>query len=184
VGNFKEKNMPEDKVKDILFKKSPEEYGDEFKSHSLEIYKLYVSMADNISARRQAANSFFLTINTGLLAFLGYAKPLFGEPAGRLVLLVTLAGIVLCFSWYRLIKSYKGLNSGKFKVIHLMEGNLPLAPYDAEWEVVGRGKDRKKYVPFTHVEIYIPWVFFTIYVVLLFTFLPLREICQHVIKVP
>jgi len=33
----------------------------------VELYKLAVEMADRISARRGVANSFFLTINTGLL---------------------------------------------------------------------------------------------------------------------
>jgi hypothetical protein len=138
-----------------------------------------VASADCISARRQTANSFFLTINTALLAFLGYTRPFFGQPIGRFVLFLSLAGIVLCYSWYRLIRSYKGLNSGKFKVIHLIEGNLPLDPFDAEWETVGRGKNADKYLPFTHVEIYIPWVFIAIHIVLLLTFLPFKEIFQY-----
>ena len=180
-----DKKTPEDKIKEILFKKSQDEYGDGYKSHYLEIYKFYVSGADNISARRHTANSFFLTINTALLAFLGYTKPLLAQPAGRLVLIVTLSGILLCYFWYRLIKSYKGLNSGKFKVIHLIEQNLPLSPYDAEWEAVGRGKDRKKYLPFTHVEVYIPWIFLAVYIIIFFTFFPLKEICKYVnIKIP
>ena len=174
--------MPEDKVSATLFKKPPEEYGEAYKSHYLEIYKLYVSSADSTSSRRQTANSFFLAINTGLLAFLGYTKPFFGQPVGRLVLLVSLAGIVLCYSWHRLIKAYKGLNSGKFKVIHLIEENLPLAAFDAEWEAVGRGKEPKKYLPFTLVEIYIPWVFIVIYSILMFTFLPFREIFQYALS--
>ena len=40
-----------------------------------------------------------------------------------------------------------------------MEQHLPLAPYDAEWEAVGRGEDSKLYKPFTHVEMVIPWYF-------------------------
>jgi hypothetical protein len=47
------------------------QYGDQYTAHRLEQYKLYVEMADRIGARRQAANTFFLTINTALLAFLG-----------------------------------------------------------------------------------------------------------------
>ena len=35
----------------------------------LELYKLAVEMADRVSARRAAANAFFLTVNTALLAF-------------------------------------------------------------------------------------------------------------------
>jgi hypothetical protein len=39
--------------------------------------------------------------------------------------------------WYRLVRSYKDLNSAKFKVIHEIEKSLPISPYDAEWEAVG-----------------------------------------------
>src|ERR1700731_2937994 len=38
----------------------------------LEQYKLYLQMVDKIGDRRQSANSFFLSINTGLCALLGY----------------------------------------------------------------------------------------------------------------
>jgi hypothetical protein len=37
-------------------------------SVELELYKLAVEMADRISARRALANTFFLTVNTGLAA--------------------------------------------------------------------------------------------------------------------
>ena len=47
------------------------EYGEKYQEHLLEQYKLYVQMADKISERRQSANTFFLTINTVLIAFLG-----------------------------------------------------------------------------------------------------------------
>lgn len=66
------------------------------------------------------------------------------------------------FTWYRLLRSYKDLNSAKFKVIHEIEAQLPLAPYDMEWEKVGKGQNSKLYLPFTHVEVLIPWVFLAI----------------------
>jgi hypothetical protein len=103
--------MESDKTQEVLFRKSPDEYGERYRSDYIEIYKLYVTSADSISTRRQTANSFFLTLNTALLAFLGYAKPSITQPIGRLTLLATLAGIVLCYTWFRLILSYKGLNS-------------------------------------------------------------------------
>ena len=71
-------------------------------------------------------------------------------------------------AWYRLVKSYQGLNSGKFKIIHKLEKRLPLSPYDAEWEIVGRGEKPKLYLPFTNVEMIVPWVFFGLH---LFVFL-------------
>ena len=144
---------------------SPEAYGSEYRAHLLEQYKLYVEMADRISARRQEANTFFLSVNTALVAFLGLVVE--GEPGEVPVawaVLVSLAGVALCVFWYRLVRSYRGLNSGKFGVIHAIERRLPLVPYEAEWEAVGRGKDPGRYLPFTHVEVRVPWVFAALYV--------------------
>ena len=149
---------------------SETEYGENYRSHSLDIYKLYVGMADKISERRQSASSFFLTLNSAIVALVGYvnlsrdtesiASSYFG--------VVAIAGMVLSFLWYRLIRSYKDMNSGKFKVIHEIEKQLPLKPYDAEWTALGRGKDPSLYLPFTNIELFVPWVFFAIH---LFVFL-------------
>jgi hypothetical protein len=159
---------------EALYKTSASKYGSDYQNHLLEQYKLYVQMADKISERRQSANSFFLTVNTTLIAFLGLvASPDGGGDPGLVAspplpwsLVVAAAGVVLCYSWYRLVRSYKGLNSGKFKVVHAIESRLPVAPYDAEWEAVGRGEDKDLYLPFTHIEIHIPWVFAALYVLL------------------
>ena len=130
-------------------------YGESYQAHSLEIYKLYVQMADNISARRQSANSFFLTVNTAIVGIVGYV----GGTSGSWNWIISLAGLVLCYTWYRLIRSYKDMNSGKFKVVHEIEKELPLSPYDAEWEALGRGNDPKLYLPFTRIEIWVPGIF-------------------------
>ena len=51
-----------------------EQYGNDYSLHLLEIYKIYVEMTDRISTRRQSANSFFLSINTLLIALVGYVQ--------------------------------------------------------------------------------------------------------------
>jgi hypothetical protein len=129
-----------------------------YQAQILEQYKLYQSSAEKISDRRQTANSFFVTINTVLVSLISYLN--FGaETPSKYYWLVSLAGIAISYMWYRLVRSYKDLNSAKFKVIHEIEKSLPISPYDAEWEAVGKGEDSNLYLPFTHVEIYIPWVF-------------------------
>lgn len=153
----------------ILFKTSESEYGDDYRAHYLSIYKLYVEMADRISMRRQNANSFFLTINSAIIAVLGYVQ--FGVYLGAKLgvesgqtndfyWIISLLGMILCFVWFRLVWSYKQLNSAKYQVIHHIEQRLPIAPYDAEWEAVGRGNKSDIYRPFTNIEAAIPWVFF------------------------
>jgi len=154
-------------IKDNLFKLPPTEYGDAYQAHLLEQYKLFVESADRISQRRQNANSFFLTINTALLAFLGSIASRTGSEAVALVLWlgpVSLAGMILCYVWYRLVLSYKDINSAKFDVIRAIEQHLPAAIFDTEWQRLGEGRDPKKYKPFSEIETWIPRVFLTLYV--------------------
>jgi hypothetical protein len=142
-------------VQKILFTQTEKAYGADYKQHCLEIYKMYVEKADAISSRRESANTFFLSINTVLIGLIGYLDA--SEKFTKLA--VGLAGIILCFFWYRLLGSYKGLNTAKFQVIHEIEKKLPLSPYDAEWEFLGRGDNAKCYRPFTHMEMWVPRVF-------------------------
>lgn len=157
-----------------------EEYGPNYKAHLLEQYKLYVEMADRISSRRQSANSFFLSVNTAIIALISYIN-WESTNDSSFYWLVSLAGMALCFMWYRLVRSYKDLNAAKFKVIHEMEAKLPVAPYDSEWEKVGKGKNSKLYIPFTYIEIYIPWVFFVIHAFVFFNGLRILDLIMWLI---
>lgn len=150
-------------IRDKLIVNDKASYGESYEAHSLEIYKLYVQMADNISVRRQSANSFFLAVNTAIIGVVGYV----GGTSGKWNWIISLAGMVLCYAWYRLIRSYKDINSGKFKVVHEIEKELPLSPYEAEWEALGRGKDPKLYLPFTRIEILVPGIFGALHAIVL-----------------
>ena len=164
-------SMPEnDKITMKLFNPDyfDESNSTEYKEDIIEQYKLYVEMADRISSRRLTASSFFLSVNTAIVALAGFITRNNGLCQYReLFCLIAIAGIILSYMWYRLIRSYRDLNTAKFKVIHLIESKLPLRPYDAEWEAVGRGKKSKLYLPFTHIEVGIPWTFFLIHLFML-----------------
>jgi hypothetical protein len=126
----------------------------------LQEYKMYVQMADNVSARRAQANAFFISVLSALLVFLSFIA---GAEMSELTVSVgyvaiSVLGILLCFVWYVNIASYRQLNSGKFKVIHEMEAKLPFQCYRREWEILGQGESSKKYLPLTHIERYIPLV--------------------------
>lgn len=151
-----------------LLSQDEESYGSNYKNHLIEQYKLYVEMADRISSRRLTASSFFLSINTALISILGFIK-LDREVINinYLVLLMCFCGMILSYLWYRLTRSYRDLNFGKFQVIHKIEELLPIRPYEEEWNQLGQGKDRKKYLPFTHIEVYVPWVFLGIYLIII-----------------
>jgi hypothetical protein len=135
----------------------------------LELYKLAVEMADRISARRALANTFFLTVNTGLAALLG------GE---NLRWYVAAAGIVFALSWWWLLQSYRKLNSAKFQVINAIEPRLPFQLFSEEWRHLESTKAPprpwpcrdlwawlKGYHELGTVERIVPVVFAAIYVV-------------------
>lgn len=137
-------------------------YGDLYQEHILEQYKLYVEFADRISQRRADANTFFLTINTLIVTGLG----LLNNSVGRYSIVIAILGSVLSITWYFILKSYRMLNSGKFKVIHEIEEQLPMALYKHEWEILGGGKDKTKYWPISHIEKIVPLVFVLAYITL------------------
>ena len=76
------------------------------------------------------------------------------------------AAIMLCYVWWRIVKSYRQLNSGKFKVVREFEQLLPTAPYDAEWIALGEGKISNLYLPLTHIENWVPLCFGLLYAIL------------------
>ena len=166
-------DMTPEHIQKMLFVSASEQYGDKYIEHLLEQYKIYIAAAEKISDRRQKANEFFLALNTALVALLGFvaAKTGLGE-ISLIIALSSVAGVTMGYLWYRIIRSYKGLNGGKFKVIHAIEQRLPLALYDTEWEMLGRGEDKKLYWPFTHIELFVPWIFIGIYGLLFLSAIP------------
>jgi hypothetical protein len=146
----------------------PSEYGDSYHEHLLEQYKLYVEMADNVSTRRAQANAFYITVLSALLAVIPLAVDNFSSIAQYLAFLaVSILGLILCYVWNININSYRKLNSGKFKVIHEMEEQLPFACYDREWKILGEGKDAKKYLLLTRIEQQVPYLLGVPYLLLL-----------------
>ena len=155
-------------IKVNLERRSQEEYGDNYRPHLLEQYKLYVEMADRVSQRRATANSFFLTLNTGLLgSATGLAGFLFDVTQVLAVSWgIAIFGLGFSYVWWRILKSYRQLNTAKFMVVHDLESKLPVAPYDDEWEKVERGKNPKLYLPLTVVEARVPMLFMLGYSIL------------------
>jgi len=125
---------------------------------AFELYKIMVQSSESLVSRRQGVNTFFLTINGALLTASGLLVQGRGEiklaAAGIVVLAV--AGALLCLAWRSLITSFGQLNSGKFRVINAMERHFAAAIYAAEWEALGRGEDPKIYRSFTSREIWVP----------------------------
>jgi hypothetical protein len=151
---------------------------EDLKSHEpsmayLEQYKLYLTFIDKIADRRQSANSYFLTLNTGICAALAYFFSKDASPEIKdLYLILPVSGLILSYFWQRLVASYRQLSTGKYEIVHAIEKHLPLAPYRAEWDVLGYGDKPTKYKPLTHVEVWVPRLFMGVYGIAFLYFVP------------
>ena len=133
----------------------------EARAERLELYKLLVEMADRVSERRQAANSFYLTINTLLVGGSAYLSAI----SIKTTWLVAVAGVLVCVYWSRSILSYKTLNKAKFGVIHDIEKQLIAQPFTDEWSLLDPDGDGKKHNDFYSTEKLVPRIFIGLYLV-------------------
>lgn len=137
-----------------------------------ELYKLAVEMADRVSARRGAANGFFLTLHTGLAAVIA-AVPL--PETGIRPLVLGVAGLLLAFAWWVLLRRYRVLNAAKFDVIHALEEQFRTTPFADEWRLLAnrpkwgdlsraeKWRWRPGYKGLTAAEQYVPVAFGVLY---------------------
>jgi hypothetical protein len=128
----------------------------------LEQYKLAVEMADRVSARRGNANTFYLAIQSALIALMGV------KDVDRWA--VATAGLLLSLTWFLQLRSYRQLNTAKYAVINAMEAKLPVAVFDREWSMLkkeGPKAWRERYAELGYVERLVPVAFGLVFAVLL-----------------
>jgi len=158
MTNYGEKLLPNGPPKE------PEAHAEFF-----NLYKIMVASSEALVGRRQAVNTFFLTMNGLLLTAIGLFIRGGSHGHGRLeaagILVIAVAGAALCFAWRSLIISFGQLNTGKFKIINEMERSLAASIFAAEWEALERGENHKVYRSFTSREIFVPVAFGLLYLV-------------------
>lgn len=155
-----------------LFQIDKKDYGDNYNEHLLQQYKIYIDGVEKISDRRLNANNYFITINTVIIALMGLSfQNNFFDDKTWIRVAISFVGLMISIIFGYLIQSYKQLNTGKFAVVHKIEEKMPLALYSYEWEILGRGKNKKLYYPFSHIELIIPWLFGILYFILGLSFL-------------
>jgi len=171
--------MPPEEIDNLLYVRNTghkESHADRYIDHYLEQYRIYLHVFNSTSERRLKSNEFFLGINTAIMGILGYLETKGSFEGSVFFTVVPFMGIAICYSWYKIIGSYKQLDRTKFKVIHSAERNLPLALFETEWELLGKGKDPKKYRPFSAVEMNIPIIFILLYFLIFVASFPWVEI--------
>lgn len=153
-------NSRQEKIKSNSVEALKKTYGENFQIHLLEQYKLYVEMMDRVSARRGQANTFYISLLSGLLALLSLVidKKLFSGNQAIVLLATAILGLALCYVWYANINSYKQLSSLKFKVINEIETYLPFPCYLREWEILKEENKIWQYKRLTKVEKYVPFI--------------------------
>jgi len=133
----------------------------------LEQYKIFSETAENLVARRQNVNSFYISANTALITIGGtiFAIGSDGELLPKLIVIfaLTIPGILLNVSWYRMLQSYYINNQGKMKILSMIEKRLAVSLYDAEWKAMKNKYSKQKYVSFTDNEKKLPLVFSLFY---------------------
>ena len=96
---------------------------------------------------------------TTVAGVIGYLKANEIDNSEYLVIGISISAILICIYWVNLLENYRKLNSGKFKVIHEIEKELPLNLFKYEWEKLGKGNDPKLYKKLSNVEKVIPLIF-------------------------
>ena len=143
----------------------PSEYGGNYFNHLLDQYKLYVEMADRISQRRDQSNRFYASLLAGMIALMVVlARFDISDDVWVVVFLVGgIFGTLLSVVWFVNIRSYRTLNTAKFKIINEMEGTLPAQGYAKEWDLLRSATDSPKYFQLTRVEQLVPVLMAMIY---------------------
>ena len=134
----------------------------------LEIYKLHAELADRVSQRREGANRLYVSLLAAMVTFLAVSIR-FGVgnlPVGVMLGSAGVFGALLSLSWFFVLRSYRQLNSGKFRALHELETKLAYPFFTTEWKLLAEGQERKRYWKLTVVETGLPWIFFALFVAL------------------
>ena len=135
------------------------------KSILLEQYKMFLQTSEDLVSRRQSVNNFYISINSALMGAFGiiWALDILSIYKFFTGILLSVIGIILSFSWIKLLASYGDLNSSKMKIISYIEKQLPASLYDAEWAALSDKLNKRKYVSFTNSEKRVPALFIAVY---------------------
>ncbi len=150
----------------------------EARTERLELYKLAVEMADRVSQRRTSANNFFLALHAAfasVVTFFGLQPATSGSgatappPVDKISMFVIASvGVLLSAAWFLGLRSYRDLNSAKFKVINEMETQLTVQAFSAEWRYLKEDRVpgwRGRYREQGTVESWVPVLFGFVYVI-------------------
>jgi len=160
----------EQNIDNLLYSRNTshkEEHADRYIDHYLEQYRIYLHIFNSTHDRLAKSNDFFLGLNTAIIAALGFLETKGSAYHNSTIFMFApFVGMAICYCWYQIIVSYRNINRAKFTVIDQVERKLPIALFETEWELLGKGKDNKKYYPLSKIEMKIPLIFFILYILI------------------
>lgn len=157
-----------------IFQVSRDTYGKSYDDHLLDQYNRFIESVWFIGNLKQKVNSYFLSVNTILLATIGISFSGFTNVAininlfqnGAWHIAIPAIGLVLCIVWGIIIYSYKQKQHIKLAILHCIEEHLPIAPYMTEEEIIEEQFTGWKSYLF-RVSLGVPWIFVLLYLVIL-----------------
>jgi hypothetical protein len=145
-------------------------------------YKFLIQDTARLSDRRQTVNNIYLSVNSVLLGALALLVPQGGLRSLIvlvIVLLVAIAGAIICRDWQRLVHNYKELLKVRFEMLKAIESlenfPYPVKIYHQEDVALYTHAAHSKHIMpfgFSAVELKLPSVFRNLYLIgglLLFT---------------
>jgi hypothetical protein len=150
-----------------LHAKRIDEYGELYREHFLEQYKVAIQGIDYTSKWKHIVNNYFLTIHTVLLAAIGLSVSRDQIAMPTLThQIVPVIGVFMAIAWWITARSYNDILEAKFSILHCIEEHLPLALYKTEWEILKASYGNSTRAAFT--DSVVPFIFFIFYTLIFF----------------
>lgn len=154
--------------------------GEQFteKDRLLEIYKLHVNVANDISNRRVSVNRHFTFVISGLIvAFVALLSVEEGSAGKQLmnkfqyfvdgcIIAVGGVGMVISIIWWLSVNTYLNANSVRYAVMKELEARLEFQFMGRAWELMGPSYKTKSYKDVAIVELILPIAFLSGFVFL------------------
>lgn len=133
-------------------------------------YKFFTERVQYRSQRRQQASQIYLTVNTaifGIIALLIKDSGLTGWNLVISALPLFLVGILVCFTWSKIIKEFSNLIGWQYEKLREMEKQIKgsFKMHIKEWDEFYKPNGSKKNFSFSNLEAQMPSIFIGLYMI-------------------
>jgi hypothetical protein len=134
-------------------------------------FQIALEHVEKLLDRRQTNTSFYLSVNTGILAVIGLLlkdSPLSGGWLAASLLLLICAGFIACWIWRSLLRQYEILLDWWYARLRELEASMPDSArlVTREYEdlyLVAKDRKSSERVGMTKHEFVLNWIFVGLY---------------------